>query len=223
MRRASSHQRRHLLVRLHAVHGLLHVGIEVLHAEADAVEAQLGQHLQPPARRRCAGRSRSSTRRRARARSCGAASPSARAVPRRTGRSACRRPGAAGSPAGPGPAPRCAVPPRGSGSAGRCAARFLLPGDDLVAGAVVAQRFAERDVHVQRQRRRQGGRAVAALRQRLAVVRRRRRPRRSGRPWGRRCSAARACRTGAAARGRSERSWSFPARADCARREGRPA
>ena len=46
----------------------------------------------------------------------------------------------------------------------------VVPGDDLVAGAVVAQRFAERNVHVQRKRQRQGRRAGPALGERLLVV-----------------------------------------------------
>ncbi|MNV79895.1 hypothetical protein D3C71_1734660 [compost metagenome] len=45
-----------------------------------------------------------------------------------------------------------------------------VPGDDLVAGAVVAQRFAERNVHIQRQRPRLGRCALAALGQRQGVV-----------------------------------------------------
>ena len=78
---------------------------------------------------------------------------------------------------------------------------LVVLGDDLVAGAVVAHRFAERDVHVQRQRR---GAARHARLARAAPAparryRRRRRPRRSGRRWGRRCSAAPARRSGAAA------------------------
>ena len=40
------HQREHLLGRLHAVHGDLHLFVEVLHAEAQAVEAQLLEHGQ---------------------------------------------------------------------------------------------------------------------------------------------------------------------------------
>jgi hypothetical protein len=39
VQRARGHQVAHALERLHAVHRLLHVGVEVLHAEADAVEA----------------------------------------------------------------------------------------------------------------------------------------------------------------------------------------
>ena len=46
----------------------------------------------------------------------------------------------------------------------------VVLGDDLVAGAVVAQRLAKRDVHIQRQRQRFGSGAQAALFQRKHIV-----------------------------------------------------
>ena len=59
------HQRAHRLVRLHPVDRLLHLGVEVLHAEAQPVEAQAPGVAAGP-RRRCADRPRSTPRHRAR-------------------------------------------------------------------------------------------------------------------------------------------------------------
>ena len=47
----------------------------------------------------------------------------------------------------------------------------VIAGDDFVARAVVAQRFAKRNMHIQRKRYRMGSCAVLALRQGLDILR----------------------------------------------------
>jgi hypothetical protein len=83
-----------------------------------------------------------------------AARPSGIRARRRTGRWACRRRSAAATPAARVAQRQATCSAISCASASRYSAALVVLGDDLVAGAVVAHRFAERDVHVQRQRRR---------------------------------------------------------------------
>ena len=162
-------QGKHLLGRLDAVHRLLHDGVEILHAERQAVEAQLRQVAQPLGRHG------------ARVDLDGVFAPRHQAevapqhghqlaqlvVAEEGGRAAAQvqlADGLAGADARHVQVHLAAQ----VAQVGRAAVVVL--GDDLVAGAVVAQRFAERNVHVQRQRQRHGGRAGAALLQRLDVI-----------------------------------------------------
>ena len=147
-----SQQAAHLLEGLDAVHRLLHVGIEILHAEVQPVEAQRGQMLQALGR----GGARVDLDRQLGARrelevlaqqghqlaELGIAQEGGRATPQVQLRHAL------------------------AAAQHRHVQRHLLGqhvqilgglvvvfGDDLVAGAVVADRFTERDVQVHRQRR----------------------------------------------------------------------
>ncbi len=165
------HQVEHLPGRLDPVHRLLHGGVEILDAEAQAVEAQsrpgVARRSRVDGARVDLDRILAVRRQREGAAQHGHQRPQAR---RRPGRSACRRPGAAGAPPRRGRAAPPAGRPRAPGSAGTRARLLVVPGDDLVAGAVVAQRFAERDVHVERQRQRAGAGAVPRCCERLRVV-----------------------------------------------------
>jgi len=146
------HQFEHAFVGLHTVYGALHVGVEVLHAEAHPVEAErakvrqalrrdgarvdLDRHLGP-------GRNAERTTERAdHARQFGVRQEGGRAaaeVKLRYHRRAAECIGIQGD--------------LGVQRVQVLTGALVVLGDDLVAGAVVAQRLAERDVNVHRQRR----------------------------------------------------------------------
>ena len=163
------HQFLHAVVRLYAVHRGLHVGVEVLHAEADAVEADLGQVAQPLP----GGGARVDLDRDLALRQ-DAERPAHQThelceflVGKEGGRAAAQV-----QLRKPLPAPQFLHVQFDLARQQFQVARgaVVVLGDDLVAGAVVAERVAERDVHVQRQRRRTADdRTFGTLAQRLAV------------------------------------------------------
>ena len=156
------HQRKHLLCGLNAVHRLLNLGIKILHTEAQSIEAQFRQHRQPirSDRARIHLDGILTTRRK------GETAPQrchelAQSVIRKEGRRA---------------APEVQLADHLSGAAvGRVQINLaaevaqihvgtvMVLGDDLVAGTVVAQRFAKRNVDIQRQRQCHGRSAKPAL------------------------------------------------------------
>ena len=159
-----AHQRGHGLDRLHAMHGLLHGGVEVLHAEGQPVEAQRLQMRQP----RRVDRARVDLDRQ-----LGPGQQAEAPAQRRHHRSEFF----VGQEGGRAAAQmqlrhrRMPAQRRGHevhldlqcGQIGQGA--LVVAGDDLVAGAVVAELLAEGDVDVDRQRL--GG---AALGQRLQML-----------------------------------------------------
>ncbi len=162
-------QREHLLRGLDAVHGFLHVGVKVLHAEAQAVKAQGRQRGQAlvvhGARVHLDGHFRAGhdveiapehvhEPREFRVGQEGRCAPAQVQLAHGLARAQARR--------GQGHF-ALQVAQVGGGAA-------VLFGDDLVAGAVVAQRLAKRDVHIQRQRRGRGFGPRAPVVQRAAVV-----------------------------------------------------
>ena len=162
-------QRKHLLGRLDAVHSLLHFGIKVLHAKTQPVKTQLSQQCKTL----CID---------------GAGVHLDGVFPPRREREAALEHGHQLSQARIGEEGGCASPQvqlthhlsyatvRGVqvDLAAQVAqvdlGAVMVLGDDLVAGAVVAQGFAKRDVHVQGQRHGLGQRARAALLQRQHIV-----------------------------------------------------
>ena len=169
------HQRGHLVERLHAVHRALHVGVEVLHAETQSVEAQAAQMHQ--ALGRDGARVDLDRTLRARREVEGRAQRPHQALELDIGQEG-----------------RCAtaqvqlrqrlVAAQHLDLQGQltfeCAeigsGALVVAGDDLVAGAVEADRLAKRNMHVDRQRRAPAHQAAArctgagALGQRLAVL-----------------------------------------------------
>ncbi|MNX08590.1 hypothetical protein D3C86_382930 [compost metagenome] len=162
------HEREDLRRRLDAVHGLLHGGVEVLHAEAQAVEAERGQRREALR----IDRARIDLDRLLAARHEGERAAQqghqfAQFFVVEKGRRAAAQVQLADGRTGP--------ELRDLQRHFACEVVEVLPPalavlrHDLVAGAVVAQRFAERDVHVQRQRL--AGRVrIAPQVQRLRVV-----------------------------------------------------
>lgn len=162
------YQGKYLLGGLDAVYGLLHVGVEVLHAQADAVEAQIAQGLQ----------ARGADGARVHFDGVFAIWRKAEAAPQQGHEGAQlvvaeEGGGAAAQVQLAEGLARAQVAQlqrqllRQQGQVGGGAVVVL--GDDLVAAAVVAQRFAKRDMHVHRQGL-GGGRATAALLKRVQVV-----------------------------------------------------
>jgi hypothetical protein len=155
----AGHELAHAVVRLHAMHRLLHLRVEVLHAEADAVEADVAQ-VREALRRHGArvdldrhlgavGDAKRAAQRRHHSRQLGVGQEGRRAAAEVQLRHARRRAERVVHEVDLG-VERVQV----SGGA------LVVLRDHLVAGAVVAQRLAERDVHVHRQRRCRTGRAL---------------------------------------------------------------
>ena len=163
------HQGKDLLGRLDPVHCLLHHGVKVLHAKAQPVKAQFGQRSQPPGvngaridfnRVFAAGRKRE-------------AAPEhghqlAQFVVAQEGGRAAAQVQLADDLANAQVRGVQIHLPAQVAQVGFTA--LVVLGDDLVAGAVVAQRLAKRDVHVKGQRKDHGGGAAAALFKRLDEV-----------------------------------------------------
>ncbi len=142
----------HLVERLNAVHGLLDGGVEVLHAEADAVEpaapqvgeafAAHGARIDLDGQLRVVGQVEGTPQRGHEAGDLRVGQEGRRAAPEVQLRHAAARADRVDDEVDLA-LQRFQV---------RCGPRVVLR-DDLVAGAVVADRFAERNVHVDGQRR----------------------------------------------------------------------
>ena len=163
------HQGEHLLGRLHPVHRLLHGGVEILHAEAEAVEAEPGQRLQP-------GFVDGAGIDLDRVFTAGHQAEVAPQHGHQFGQFLVVEEGGRAAPqmqladrSAPAQVPDVQVDLAAQQLQVGCTALMVL-GDDLVAGAVVAERLAEGDVHVDGQRQRQGRRPAAPLLERKLVV-----------------------------------------------------
>ena len=163
------HQSKHLLCRLDAVHGFLHGGVKVLHAKTQAVETQLGQNGQAAfvhgARVHLNGVFTARHEFKVRAQQ-GHELPQL-LVAHEGGRAAAQMQLADRLPEPQMPgvqrdlfAEICQI----------IRSPLFVLGDDFVAGTVVAQRLAKRNVHIQRQRWLFAHRARLALHQRLHVI-----------------------------------------------------
>jgi hypothetical protein len=154
------HQGGHLLERLDAVHGLLNLGVEILDAEADAVETQAGDVRE--ARRVHRARidlDREFTARRQREAAAQHGHQFRQlSIGEERGRAAAQVQLRHGLPQAQLQGVQVDFARQRMQV---CSPSLMLLRDDLVARAVVAQRLAERDVHVQGQRHRPGGRGAA--------------------------------------------------------------
>ena len=163
------HQVKHLLGGLDAVHRCLHIRVKVLHAKAQAVKAQIGQGLQP----RHAHRARVDFNRDF---GFGGQAEVGAQQRHQLGQFvvAQKRGAAAAQVQLPETLARAhdgGVQRQFFGQVVQVARRAAVVfGDDLVAGAVVAQRLAKRNVHIQRQRGKPP-RCAQRLLQNPAVVR----------------------------------------------------
>ena len=155
--------------RLNAVHGLLHFGIKVLHAKTQAVKAQFSQERQTLGVDRARihfDRVFATGRQREAALEHGHQLPQAR-IGEEGGRATAQvqlthhLSYATVRSVQVDLAAQVAQVDLGA---------VMVFGDDLVAGAVVAQGFAKRDVHVQGQRHGLGQRARTALLQRQHII-----------------------------------------------------
>ena len=164
------HESADLFKRLDAVHGFLHIRIEILHTKTQAVKAKFGQGAQA----RGIYRPGINLDRIFAARRKGEAAPqhghqlAQFAVGQEGGRATAQMQlGHRLSRAKLCPV-QVNLAPQVAQVTGRPA---VVLGDDLVAGAVITKRFAKRNMHIHRQRQGQHGRTFAALDQGLTIVR----------------------------------------------------